>query len=129
MGRYNLIDTNWFLRSTKVGDWKAGMLIHRSPGQYSVKDAHIIASDPSLIGNYSDAHITLVAKNNEKHHIYYQVNNDELVANYVLAPNGWRDSAWVFFPNLRKTAEREALNFVRYWRSEGRLTDPPAPVD
>jgi hypothetical protein len=69
--------------------------------------------------------VTFDLRTGDREHVYYQINNGRLVADYVLAVHGWRASYWINFPELRQTTEDEALNFVEFWRDEGRLDNPP----
>ncbi|GAA5167737.1 hypothetical protein [Viridibacterium curvum] len=132
MARYKSLSDKWAYIPTRVdrgGDWKKAMLGFTGVKSAKLSDLHLIASKPSHQGSYSDAHVTFVLKEgNAKHHIYYQVNNDKLVADYVLAPKGWKSSYWLNFPELREAAEAELLNLVRYCRSEGTLDEIPSAV-
>ena len=119
----------WKAVATREGNWKAGMLVYRAQKPAGLSDLHIIASKPSHIGCYSDAHVTFVENGGARHHVYYQVNNGKLVADYVLAPKGWRATFWIKYPSLREETETEVLHFVAFWREEGRLDDPPSAVD
>ncbi|MBL3589376.1 MAG: hypothetical protein JMN24_06220 [gamma proteobacterium endosymbiont of Lamellibrachia anaximandri] len=129
MGQYFPLEKyKWKFKRTKEGNWKAGMLFYTAAKPYGLKDLHIIASKPSGKGSYSDAHVTFgFAQYKER--IFYQVNDDKLVADYVLAPKGWQSSFWINFPYLRATTEAEVLRFVAFWRDEGRLENPPRAVD
>lgn len=131
MGRYVARNADWVFippRSQHGNDWKIGMLGYRMARKEGLRDLHIIATKPSGKGSYSDAHVTFVNDDGRSDHIYYQVNRGELVADYVLAPHGWRASYWSHHPGLRESTEAEVLNFVDFWRDEGRLEDPPRAV-
>jgi hypothetical protein len=104
------------------------MLGYRGAKQ-GLLDVHLLASKPTGKGSYSDAHVTFVLSNTEKQHIYYQVNGGRLVADYALAPHGWRSSYWLNFPALKDSAETELLHLVEYCRSEGTLDEVPRAND
>jgi hypothetical protein len=116
-------------RSHREGNWKVGMLFYRQAQRAGLQDLHIIANRASSTGCYSDIHITLQSLTGEKHHIFYQINGGELVADYVLAPHGWRDTAWINFPMLRESAEAEALSFARYCAAQKELSYTPGDID
>jgi hypothetical protein len=131
MARYVSLSDKWVYIPTRVdrgGDWKKAMLGYSGVKAATLNDLHLIASKPSQIGNYSDAHVTFVLKGGGSKHIYYQVNNDKLVADYVLAPKGWQASYWNNYPELREAAEAELLNLVRYCRDEGKLDRVPSAI-
>lgn len=94
MPRYKTLDPNWAFIRTKEGNWKAGMLGYTGVKPLGLKDMHIIASKPSMIGSYSDAHISFVTGAGTKH-VYYQLNNNRLDPDYVQSPNSWQSSPWV----------------------------------
>jgi hypothetical protein len=128
---YTPLDPDWIFippRSREGANWKIGMLGYRMAKKERLLDLHIIATKPSHPGNYSDAHVTFVESDQKKQHLYYQVNGGRLVADYVLAPHGWRASYWTHYPMLRDSTEAEVLHFVEYWREEGKLENPPRAV-
>jgi hypothetical protein len=117
-------------RSHPENNWKVGMLWYRRADGVRLKDLHIIANPANRDGYYSDVHITLVVAGNPKsQHIYYQLSGDQLVADYALAPKGWRATIWIDFPELREAAEREALAFAKYCASQPGLKYKPGTVD
>ena len=128
MTYYKQLDDRWAFIPTKVGNWKAGMLGYRGVKPKDLNDLHIIASKPSLIGSYSDAHVSFVSGGKTKH-VYYQLNGDRLDPDYVLSPNSWQSSPWVNYPGLREMTEAEVAHFIAHWRKEGRLDRNPAAAD
>lgn len=128
MPRYKTLDPNWVFIRTKEGNWKAGMLGYTGVKPHGLKDLHIIASKPSMIGSYSDAHVTFVSEGKSKH-VYYQLNGGRLDPDYAQSPNSWQSSPWVNYPGLRAMTEAEVENFIEYWRDEGRLDHLPTAAD
>jgi hypothetical protein len=114
---YTPLSTDWKYdadRSHRENNWKVGILFYRQARKVGLQDLHIIVNRASSQGCYSDIHVTIEPIGGPKHHIYYQINGGELVADYVLAPQGWRDSYWINFPYLRSPVEAEALAFAKY---------------
>lgn len=128
MPHYHPLTDGWVFippRSRQDVDWKVGMLGYRLAKKEGLRDLHILATKPSGKGSYSDAHVTFVGADGSSQHVYYQVNNGQLVADYVLAPHGWRATQWIHYPMLKDSTEAEMLNFVGFLRAEGKLEDPP----
>ena len=116
-------------RAHRQNNWKIGILFYRQARRAGLQDLHIIANRAGSQGCYSDIHITIEPVGGPKHHIFYQVNGGELVADYVLAPHGWRDTCWINFPMLREPAEAEALAFAKYCAAQKELSYTPGQLD
>ena len=116
-------------RAHRENNWKVGMLFYRQAPREMLRDLHIIANRASSQGSYSDVHVTIEPIGEPKHHIYYQVNGGKLVADYELAPHGWRATCWIKFPHLRKPVEDEALAFASYCAAQPELSFVPGQID
>jgi hypothetical protein len=116
-------------RAHRENNWKVGMLFYRQSAREGLQDLHIIANRASSTGSYSDIHVTIQPTGGPKHHIFYQVNGGRLVADYVLAPHGWRDSYWINFPHLRDATEAEALAFAEFCAGQADLAYSPGQID